>query len=253
MNEIKLKTEEFYENKYQLENEPWEYSKKAVELLRHEFIVNLVGSFNKNYLRILDTGCGKGQLTFQLDGKSKQIFGIDVSETALSKARLKLQFNDTNFKSEYLFTKDSITSTSFPDNYFDLILLSDGINEWFDDEKKKNDVLKETFRILNTGGFAIISDYQKAKNFDNYIKTVSSSPLRIIKTIYFYDRLCYQFYSWFKAVEKNFIIQGLFRSRILAKTLIKISSLFGRKGAKHLFVVAIKSLLVLANICFDAI
>lgn len=251
MNEIK--TEEFYENKYQQENEPWEYSKKAVELLRHEFIVNLVGSLNKDFLKILDVGCGKGQLTFQLDCKSKQIFGIDVSETALSKARSNIQSNKMNYKSEYFFKRDNITSSSFPDNYFDLVLLSDGINEWFDDEMKKNDALKETFRILNSGGFAIISDYEKAKNFDNYIKTVSSSPLKIIKTIYFYDRLCYQFYSWFKAVEKNFIIQGLFRSRILAKTLIKISSLFGRKGAKHLFVIAIKSLLVLANICFDTI
>lgn len=251
MNEIK--TEEFYENKYQQENEPWEYSKKAVELLRHEFIVNLVGSLNKDFLKILDVGCGKGQLTFQLDGRSKQIFGIDVSETALSKARSNIQSNKMNYKSEYFFKRDNITSSSFPDNYFDLVLLSDGINEWFDDEMKKNDALKETFRILNSGGFAIISDYEKAKNFDNYIKTVSSSPLKIIKTIYFYDRLCYQFYSWFKAVEKNFIIQGLFRSRILAKTMIKISSLFGRKGAKHLFVIAIKSLLVLASVCFDTI
>ena len=245
-----MKTEEFYENKYQLENEPWEYSKKAVEILRHEFIVSLTSGLRKNYLRILDAGCGKGQLTFQLDGKSRQVYGIDVSETALSEARSKFRTTDMNFKSEYFFTKDNITSTSFPEDHFDLVLLCDGINEWFDDEEKRIDALKETSRILNSGGFAIISDYQKAKSFDNYIKMVSSSPLKIIKIIYFYDRLCYQFYSWFKAIEKNSIIQSLYKSRILAKVLIKISSLFGRKGAKHLFVVAIKSLLVFANMCF---
>lgn len=253
MNEIKIKTEEFYENKYQHENEPWDYSKKAVEILRHEFIVNLAGGLKKDYLRILDVGCGKGQLTFQLDGKSRQILGIDVSETALSKARSKFQINNLNFKSEYFFTKDNITSTSFPENHFDLVLLCDGINEWFDDEEKRIAALKETCRILNSGGFAIISDYQKEKNFDNYIKTVNSSPLKIVSIIYFHDRLCYQFYSWFKAIEKNSIIQSLYKSRILAKVLIKISSSFGRKGAKHLFVVAIKSLLVFANICFDAV
>lgn len=253
MNEIKIKSEEFYENKYQLENEPWEYSKKVVEILRHEFIIKLMDGLKKNYLRILDAGCGKGQLTFQLDGKSKQVMGIDVSETALSKAREKCQTNNTNFISEYLFTKNNITLTFFPENHFDLVLLCDGINEWFDNEEKRIDALKETRRILNFGGYAIISDYQKAENFDNYIKMVNSSPLKIVYVTYFHDRLCYQFYSWFKAVEKNFIVQGLYRNRTLAKVLIKISSFFGRKGAKHLFVVAIKNLLVFANICFDTV
>lgn len=243
-----MKTEEFYENKYQHKNEPWEYSIKAVEILRHEFIVNLTSGLKKDYLGILDAGCGKGQLTFQLDGKSRQVYGIDVSETALSKARSKFQTNNMNLKSEYFFTKDNITSTSFPKNHFDLVLLCDGINEWFDDEEKRIDALKETFRILNSGGFAIISDYQKAKNFDNYINMINSSQLKIVSIKYFHDRLCYQFFSWFKAIEKNSIIQSLFKSRVLAKVLIKISSLFGRKGAKHLFIVAIKSLLVFANI-----
>ena len=240
MNEIK--TEEYYENKYKHENEPWDYSKKAVEILRHEFIVSLVGGLNKNYLRILDAGCGKGQLTFQLDGKSGQVYGIDVSETALSKARSTIKTNKINFQSEYVFKKDSITSTSFPENHFNLVLLCDGINEWFDDDEKRIEALKETCRILNSGGFAIISDYQKAKNFNNYIKIVNSSPLKIVNIIHFHDRLCYQFYSWFKAIEKNSIIQSFYKSRILAKILITISSLFGKKGAKHLFVIATKSL-----------
>ena len=248
MHEVKIKSEEFYENKYQHENEPWEYSKKAVEILRHEFIVELADSLNIILLNTLDVGCGKGNLIFQLDGMSKLILGIDVSETALSQARSKYQTSRAKFKSEYFFSKDNITSTSLPNNYFDLVLLCDGIKEWFDDDKKRITALKETSRIMKFGGVAIISDYQKAKNFDNYIKMISSSPLKIVNVVYFHDRLCYQFYSWFKAIEKNFIIKNLYKSRILAKVLIKISSLFGRKGAKHLFVVAIKSLLVFANI-----
>jgi hypothetical protein len=42
-------------------------------------------------------------------------------------------------------------------------------------------------------------------------------------------------------VEKNKIIKALFKSRFLAKVLMKISSLFGRNGAKHLFVIVTKS------------
>lgn len=240
MNEIQIKSEKFYENKYQHEDEPWDYSKKAVEILRHEFIVELADSLNIILSKTLDVGCGKGNLIFQLDGKSEIILGIDVSETALSQARIRYKSNRAKFKSQYFFIKENITSTTLPNTYFDLVLLCDGINEWFDDDENRIAALKETSRILKFGGMAIISDYQKVKNFDNYIKMINSSPLKVVNVIYFYDRFCYQFYSWFKAIEKSSVVQSLYNNRDLAKILIKISSLFGRKGSKHIFVIATK-------------
>jgi len=233
-----LKNEEFYEKKYKSEQEPWEYSKKGVEILRLEFIVNLIVSFKKDSLRILDVGCGTGHLTIQLDGLSAEIYGIDVSETALAKADART--SGKNFKSKFFFKKENICLTSFPENYFDLILLSDGINEWFDDDGKRSEALTESNRILAPGGYVLISDYQKESNFNNYISLVSFSSVKIFRVVYFYDRLCYQFYSWFKALESLRIIQYLFKSRVVAKSLIFVSSLLGRKGAKHLFVVAEK-------------
>lgn len=236
-----MKTEKFYEQKYQLEQDPWDYSKKAVEILRHEFIVSLALSLKQKFSRILDVGCGKGLLTNQFIGSAAEIYGIDLSETALTKAKNNISGGGTNSNSKIFFAKGNIISTSFADNYFDLILLSDGINEWFGETENRVRALIETFRILTPGGYALISDYQKPKYFDSYIEIIKTCPLKIVRVIPLHDRLCYQFYSWFKAVENIKIIKVLFRNVVLAKILMKISSLFGRKGAKHLFVIVTKN------------
>jgi len=238
----KEKSEEFYEQKYKNESEPWEYSKKAVEVLRHEFIVKLALTLKKKYLRILDAGCSKGQLTSLFRGMSPEIYGIDVSETALAYA--KKSFDEAKDKSgsscQYFFKKENITSLSFPENSFDLVLLCDGIFEWFMNNENRLQALKETHRVLMKGGFVILSDYGNQKYFDEYLALIKASGLEVSATYRCNDRLCYQFNSWLKAVEKGIIARKLIENKLIARLLMKVSSLFGAKGSKHIFVVATK-------------
>ena len=238
----KEKSEEFYEQKYKNESEPWEYSKKAVEVLRHDFTLRTALSLKSSYTKILDVGCIKGQLTFLFGGVSPEIYGIDVSETALAYA--KKSFDEAKKKSggscQYFFEKENITSLSFPEKSFDLVLLCDGIFEWFINNENRLQALKETHRVLMKGGFVILCDYGNQKYFDEYLALVNASGLEVVSTYRFNDRLCYQFNSWLKAVEKNIIAQKLIESRLIARFLMKVSSLFGAKGSKHIFVVATK-------------
>jgi len=234
------KTENFYDEKYKIDVDPWNYSKKAVEIIRHEYILQLALSLKSKYKRILDVGCAKGNVITLFNGFADEIYGIDISETAVEKTKNSLSALNSNSTSKFFFNKENILTSSYKNDFFDLILLSDGINEWFGETENRGKALQEAFRILAPNGFVVISDYQKPGKFDDYINVINNSPFKIVKIIYFYDRFCYQFYSWFKALENYTVVSKINKSKLLAKALMRISKLFGKKGAKHLFVIATK-------------
>jgi SAM-dependent methyltransferase len=239
---VNKKSSDFYEQKYLDEKEPWGYNRFAVEKLRHEFVVKTARILKTNYSRILDVGCGKGHLTFRFHGLSKEIIGMDISKTAVDKSSSFSQNNyPDNIHTQYSFVNSCILNVNFPENHFDLILLCDGISEWFSNEVDKINALKKAHDLLMPGGVVILSDYQKPANFEAYVNFISSSSLKIEKLLYHNDRLCYQFYSWFKKVENFRIIRMLFGSIILARLLMVISSLMGKNGSKHIFVIARKT------------
>lgn len=247
-NNLVVKNSEYFEQLYLGEDEPWEYSKKAVEVLRHEFVVKTACSLKPNYSRILDVGCGKGKLTFLFNGFASEILGIDVSKTAVQQAKTyaeKLSHHGNLAKannSRFHFSEADITNISFPANHFDLVLLCDGLEGWHLSVNEKEKALAETFRILSPGGFVILTDYLKPESFSAFEEIVANSPLKIFRSVYLNDRFVYQFNSWFKIGEKLKAVQWLYANKTIAKGLMKISSLFGKRGSKHFCIIATKNL-----------
>lgn len=240
---VSNKSEEFYEQKYRNETEPWGYSGYAVEMLRYELIVKTAKSLKSNYTRVLDVGCSKGQLTFLLNGIAPEVIGIDVSKTAVNHAALNAKNSSSKDNpTKFIFAVKNILNADFPDNHFDLILLCDGIEEWFSDEKEKMAALRKTNQLLKPGGYAILSDYQKPQHFASFVNFITHSPLKVVKSFPLNDRLCYQFNSWFKMGEKLKIAKQLFANKTIAKGLMGISSLLGKNGSKHFCVVVQKML-----------
>lgn len=246
-NNLVVKNNEYFEQLYSGEEEPWEYSKKAVEILRHEFVVKTACSLKPNYSRILDVGCGKGRMTFLFNGLAPEIFGVDVSKTALQQAEIyanKLSHHGSPAKtnnSRFHFSEANITNTSFQANYFDLVLLCDGLEGWHLSIDEKEKALAETFRLLMPGGFVILTDYLKPQLFSAFEAIVSNSPLKIVRSIYLNDRFAYQFNSWFKIGEKLKAVQWLYANKTIAKGLMRISSFFGKRGSKHFCIIATKN------------
>ena len=236
------RSELFYENKYLAKNDPWDYAKKAVEILKYEAIIKIITGLKKEkaYNRVLEVGCSKGQFSIMLNNYAAEIYAIDISETAVQKAQLACSSFLEEGGSKYFFEKGNASSLSYRDNFFDLILLSDGINEWFNSDEDKIKTLNETWRVLKPGGFAVISDYQSHRNFENYLNTIKACKLKIAEVHYLYDRFCYQFNSWFKLFDNTVIADFIYRNITLAKFLETISKLFGKKGAKHLIVIGVK-------------
>lgn len=108
-----------------------------------------VDVYNK---KVLEIGCGRGGVSFfmAMNG-AKEVVGVDLSDEALFSAnRIKEQLISSRHIDEKIvrFQKELAENTSFPDNYFDLIV-ADNVLEHLN---QLDDALKECKRILKPGG-----------------------------------------------------------------------------------------------------
>ncbi|MCF8045639.1 MAG: methyltransferase domain-containing protein [Desulfarculaceae bacterium] len=92
---------ETFEERYKTENTPWELGRVDANL------VNILAKRNIKTGRVLDVGCGIGTCTIWLAENGYKITGIDVSGTAIRKAKEKARkkgisatFHKLNFLKE---------------------------------------------------------------------------------------------------------------------------------------------------------
>lgn len=107
--------------------------------------------------RVLDVGCGDGTFTSGLSklNKVKEVAGIDVSDTAIKKARSKYSGID--------FKVSPVTELPFERENFDFISAVEVVEHIFDTEL----MFQEFNRVLKKGGYMLIT----TTNF-NFLKRV---------------------------------------------------------------------------------
>lgn len=129
-----------YKNIYINEEKHWYY------VSTHKIVIDLIGKFapNRRNLKILDAGCGTGQLIKKMEMLG-DIYGIDISATAIkfSKSRgLK------NVK------KSSVIKLPYQKNSFDIIVSIDVLyHKWVKNDQK---ALNEFNRVLKPNGLLIL-------------------------------------------------------------------------------------------------
>ncbi len=98
--------------------------------------------------RILDISCGTGELLRSLAeaGKSK-LYGVDIAEKMLEKARKKLP-------SEVKLQKADVHRLPFKSDTFDYVLTTEAFHHYYDQRK----ALQEMFRVARKGGRVIVVD-----------------------------------------------------------------------------------------------
>lgn len=103
-----------------------------------------------NYLKegnILDIGCGTGELLYMINKKGLNLYGIDLSDKMIEKAKKKLQ-NHANL------TIGDSENLPYKDNKFDIIICNDSFHHYPNPMK----ALKEMNIVLKKGGKIIIGD-----------------------------------------------------------------------------------------------
>jgi len=134
--------------------------------------------------RILEAGCGTGNLALKIKERCGKVIGIDNSQEALEIYRKK----DPNAK---LFLANLREELPFPDNYFDKIASNNTL--YIIPKEKQLDTLKELYRILKPEGKIVLANLKKGwKSGKIYITGVKenlkregvySTFLKIVKLI----------------------------------------------------------------------
>ena len=78
--------------------DPWGYETHPDDVLRKDILLAELPA--REYMRVLDIGCGQGFLTRDLPGK--RVTGVDISAEAIAKARM-IQDKRLDFRQESIF------------------------------------------------------------------------------------------------------------------------------------------------------
>lgn len=97
--------------------------------------------------RILDVGCGNGNLFTLLPDGKYELHGVDFSENMIDEAKM-------NCKTQATFSVADAESLPFDDDSFDMIVC----NASFHHYTRPDDVLKEMRRVLKPSGKLLIGD-----------------------------------------------------------------------------------------------
>ncbi|MCM0607122.1 MAG: class I SAM-dependent methyltransferase [Xanthomonadaceae bacterium] len=223
-----------FEGDYTKQSEPWNYSHRAIEGLRHDWVIEqleLTGLMPGQ--RVLELGCSLGLMTEKLQKTGAEIFAMDLSATAVAKARARVG-NAVHF----LVADASVLP--FEDGLFERVLVCDGLFGWHLDEATQAKVASEVLRVLKPGGTALFTDYIHHHAFYKVRNFVRDAGFKISGESFLGDRLWYQFASAFKAIESWKIVQKILSNRKIAIVLQKLARMVGAPGTRHIMVMGKK-------------
>ncbi|MEW6407311.1 MAG: methyltransferase domain-containing protein [Patescibacteria group bacterium] len=142
-----------------------DYDKEPGGLRKLDFIVDVLernfAGRPKSEIKILDVGCGNGNISLPLASLGYQVLGIDVDFVSINNVQKKNQFSNARF---LVFGAEDIlklNSTQPPLNIredeggvkFDCIIAS----EFFEHLEKPQEFAKLTHQVLNSNGLLIAS------------------------------------------------------------------------------------------------
>jgi len=173
----------YYKDYFRLEKNNWLFR------VRRNLIYSIFEEYNINSgVRILDYGCGSGVIVGQLQARSYNVCGTDISRKAIEYG--------TSQGIKNLYSTNGI-EVDFPDESFDLILAMDVVEHINEDDL----VMHELERLLRPNGRLIItvpayqwmwgvqdevSHHFRRYSMKSIIKLVSNfSSLSVLKKTYF--------------------------------------------------------------------
>ena len=139
--------------------------------------------------RILDVGCGPGELVLSLRNKGYDVWGVDISPVMVSEAIALLHGN--GFMEPGRIAVGDIETLEFDDCSFDVVVAAGVIEYQRDDER----ALSEMHRVLKPGGLLILN------------VTNRYSYLGILDGVY----------RWLKKHRATRRLLGLVKSRLLGR------------------------------------
>ncbi|MCX7667427.1 MAG: class I SAM-dependent methyltransferase [Atribacterota bacterium] len=141
-------SEQHFENLYRRKKDPWDYAQSPFEREKYE---KTLGTIPEDVESVLEVGSSEGVFTELLLQKGKRVTGIDISETALERAKQRLQ----KYHGQVELRKCNIVKDDSLDITFDLILASE-VLYYLGDKKILLSLEEKFFRLLNENGYLLL-------------------------------------------------------------------------------------------------
>lgn len=108
----------------------------------------------KKNSKILDIGCGRGDLDFELARLGANVMGIDYSEAGIKIAKNAIKYQAEEVKKRVDFKLMNAKKLKFADNFFDIVVTSDVFEHLFKEELEI--AMEEIKRVMKPDGLLIV-------------------------------------------------------------------------------------------------
>ena len=147
-------TIKWFENLFNMsDDDPWGHDWRGIEHHRYDLVIKLIiehilskAKIN-NELKFLDIGCTTGNFTNRLHELNRNVIGIDISQMAIKRAKIKFGYID--------FRVDSLPNSGFQNNTFDLITCLEVL--YYMDKNTQKRFLCEVDNLLKKDGRALVT------------------------------------------------------------------------------------------------
>jgi ubiquinone/menaquinone biosynthesis C-methylase UbiE len=138
---------------------------------RQHYVEQMIASLRlPSGSRVLDVGCGPGELIMSLLKQGYEVRGIDISQGMVDEANRTVREN--GFADRGLIALGDIERLDFEDGYFDVVVAA-GVIEY---QKQDDPALAEMNRVLKPGGHMILNVTNKYA-----YSTLFETPYRWLK------------------------------------------------------------------------
>jgi ubiquinone/menaquinone biosynthesis C-methylase UbiE len=231
----------WFEEEYQSNAEPWDYSKRGAEIVRHQYTLQKIRTFKPKAERLLELGCSRGLMTQQLAGIASGIVAADISLTAVRTCRKRCLSGVQKDKHNIAYFVTTVPDLPFNANVFDVVTLCDGLYGWWFSEENKKRALENVYQVLKPGGIAILTDCLMTRQDQmDYRHMAENSPLTVKEVTYLYDKPWYTLESFVQKTGTGKLLGRMLRSVNVADFLNKAGRLLGQRASRHICIVVEK-------------
>jgi len=151
--------------------------------------LSLAGDLNGK--RVLDVGCGRGELVIQSALRGADAWGIDYAQAAVEIASRALDEVDGAARGRMRVAQMDVKSLDFDDAFFDVVFMMDVVEHLYPHELAA--AFDELHRAIRPGGLLVIhtspNKIFEEKVYPNYSRRINQAALAITRVLRFRDGL----------------------------------------------------------------